>query len=134
MPQNCNKREGTQFEIRLKELFYEHGYWVHLFQQNQAGQPCDLIAVKGEKAYIVDAKDCKSGRFPLSRVEENQFLSMTRWLDRTKHGAFFAFQLPDDEEIYFISFQTICTFLASDVSSLNSETIRECAFTFDERF
>ena len=134
MPQNCNKREGTRFENRLKDMFYEHGFWVHLFQQNQAGQPCDLIAVKGEKAYIIDAKDCKSGRFPLSRVEENQFLSMTRWLDRTRHQAWFAFQLPDDEEVYFISFQTICSLLADDISSLNSEDIRRIGDPFLEVF
>ena len=132
MIQNCNKKEGTEFEVRLKDLFYENGYWVHLFQQNQAGQPCDLIAVKGNEAYIIDAKDCKSGRFPLSRVEENQFLSMSRWCDKTNYNAFFAFQLPNDEEVYFITFQTICNFLAADIRSLNSREIRECSFTFKE--
>lgn len=134
MQANCNKKEGTDFEERVKDLFYEKGYWVHLFQQNKAGQPCDLIAVKGYNAHIIDAKDCKSGRFPLSRVEENQFLSMRRWCDRTKHQAWFAFQLPNDEEVYFISFQAICNFLAHDVRTLSSTDIRESSFKFSEIF
>lgn len=134
MQANSNKKEGTEFEVKLKDLFYENGYWVHLFQQNQAGQPCDLIAVKGVDAFVIDAKDCKSGRFPLTRVEENQFLSMSRWLERTQHEAFFALQLPDDEEVYFIPFKTICNCLDNNVRSLNSEAIKECSYTFREIF
>lgn len=134
MPKNSNKKEGTEFENKLKELFYENGYWVHLFQQNSAGQPCDLIAVKGVYAFIIDAKDCKSGRFPLTRVEENQFLSMSRWCERTKHKAFFAFQLPDDEEVYFMPFWSICNCLNNNVRSLNSEAIKERSYTFREIF
>ena len=43
-----NKKLGNSFEEEFAELLYEHGFWVHLLQQNAAGQPADIIATKNK--------------------------------------------------------------------------------------
>lgn len=53
-----------------------YGYWVHLLNQNTAGQPADLIAVKARQAYLIDAKRCHSDVFDCSRIEDNQYMAM----------------------------------------------------------
>lgn len=90
-----NKSEGTKFEEELATLFGQNEFWCHLFQQNVRGQPCDLIAAKLNRCLLIDAKDCKRDRFPLSRVEDNQFYAMQRWVMITKFEAYFAFKLSD---------------------------------------
>lgn len=90
-----NKSEGTKFEEELEQIFGHAEYWCHLFQQSKKGQPCDLIAVKQNRALLIDAKDCKKDRFPLSRVEDNQFFAMQRWVMVTKFEAYFIFKLSD---------------------------------------
>lgn len=90
-----NKSEGTKFEEELQQIFGKHEYWCHLFQQSVGGQPCDLIAVKRNRVLLIDAKDCKRDKFPLTRVEDNQFFSMQRWVMVTNFEAYFAFKLTD---------------------------------------
>lgn len=68
---------------------------------NKAGQPADIIAVKNKTAYLIDAKVCSSRGFALSRVEENQELSMELWKECGNGQGWFALQVPTDE-IYMI--------------------------------
>ena len=119
----------------IRSLFLDKGICLlkGVTTSERLRQALDMFKDKVD-AFIIDAKDCKSGRFPLTRVEENQFLSMSRWLERTQHEAFFALQLPDEEDVYFIPFKTICNCLDNNVRSLNSEAIKECSFTFREIF
>ena len=65
--------------LRREELLAEKGFWVHRLQDNQNGQPFDIIAVKNGRAYAFDCKDCAGHSFPLSRIEENQRMAMERW-------------------------------------------------------
>ena len=76
---SSNKKLGNGFETEFCEILSAHGFWVHNMAQNQAGQPADVIAVKSGHAYLIDCKVCSSKSFPLSRVEENQELSMELW-------------------------------------------------------
>lgn len=68
------KNEGLKAERELCELLREAGYWAHDMKSGPGGQPCDVVAIKrgGEGAVLLDSKDCKGPRFPLSRVEANQ--------------------------------------------------------------
>ena len=75
-----NKKIGNEYERKAIKLFYDNGYWVHLFQQGINGQPCDLIAVKNNDIWFVDVKHEESKRFFIKRVEENQRLCFTRLL------------------------------------------------------
>ena len=74
-----NRKIGNSFETEFCELLFQHGFWCHNMAQNAAGQPADVIAVKGKTAYLIDCKVCSNNRFPLSRVEENQHFAMETW-------------------------------------------------------
>ena len=71
-----NKSAGTKFEREFAERLAAEGFWVHRFQDNKNGQPCDVIAARNGEAYLFDCKDCRGNFFELSRMEENQYNSM----------------------------------------------------------
>ncbi|MDR0820909.1 MAG: hypothetical protein LBN40_00380 [Oscillospiraceae bacterium] len=88
-----NKKLGNDFEAQLCEILFEEGFWCHNLAQNQAGQPADVIAVKNGKAYLIDCKVCSTSRFALSRMEDNQDLSMEHWKDCGNDDGWFAILL-----------------------------------------
>ena len=71
-----NKTAGSRFEKEFASILSESGFWVHLFQDNKNGQPCDVIAARNGHTYLFDCKDCQSYAFPLRRIEENQYNAM----------------------------------------------------------
>lgn len=71
-----NKSTGTQFEKEFADILAANWFWVHLFQDNKNGQPCDVIAARNGHTYLFDCKDCQGGSFPLKRMEENQYNAM----------------------------------------------------------
>lgn len=117
-----NKSEGTKFEEELQQIFGHEEYWCHLFQQSVGGQPCDLIAVKQNRALLIDAKDCKRDRFPLSRVEDNQFFSMQRWVMITTFEAYFVFKLTDGS-IKVAPFNKVKFDMQAGVKAYNKEDL-----------
>lgn len=46
-----NKSAGTQFEREFAARLAAEGFWVHRFQDNKNGQPCDVIAARNGEAY-----------------------------------------------------------------------------------
>lgn len=100
-----NKKLGSMFETELCNKLAQKGYWVHLFAPNQAGQPADVIAVKGRFAYLIDCKVCSNGYFDFSRVEENQHFAMTLWRERGNGEGLFALKI--DDEIYILKYDII---------------------------
>jgi Holliday junction resolvase len=95
-----NKKLGNHFETELCEILSYHEFWVHNLAQNAAGQPADVIAVKNGKAYLIDCKVCSSGKFPFSRIEDNQELAMELWKDCGNGLGWFALKFR--EEIYMV--------------------------------
>lgn len=91
-----NKKLGNSFEAELCEILSEHGFWCHNLAQNSSGQPADVIAARNGKAYLIDCKVCSTAKgFALSRVEENQYLSMSLWEDCGNGQGWFAMKLPN---------------------------------------
>lgn len=90
-----NKALGTAFEEELAEILHRHGYWVHLLRQTETGQPADMIAVRNQRAFLIDAKVCSNDSFPLSRVEENQELAMRAWATAGNDSPWFALKTTD---------------------------------------
>jgi len=117
-----NKKLGNTFETEFCELLYVRGFWVHNMAQNAAGQPADVIAAKNGKAYLIDCKVCSSKGFPLSRVEENQDLSMSLWKASGNGEGWFALKI--GEEIVMIPHFSIKA-LSHEKSSLTFEDIHE---------
>ena len=74
-----NKKLGNSFEIEFCEILFNEGFWVHKMTQNASGQPADVIAARNGKTYLIDCKVFSQKRFSLSRMEENQDLSMELW-------------------------------------------------------
>lgn len=117
-----NKKIGNTFETELCEILGQHGYWAHNMAQNAAGQPADVIAVKGKLAYLIDCKVCTKDRFQLSRIEENQYFAMELWNMCGNGDGWFAIKVED--EVFMIPFPSLVE-LSYRQSSLNLTEIKE---------
>lgn len=126
-----NKSIGTGFEEELAEMLAQKGFWVHLMRQTEAGQPADMIACKNGKAFLIDAKVCSNDEFPLSRIEENQELSMKRFSDTGNEGGWFAFKLSDG--VYILPLFRLLTYREwGGAKILKGNMIRKKSFTLEE--
>lgn len=125
-----NKQLGNDFEAHFCEiLFKNNGFWVHNLAQNQAGQPADVIAVKNSKAYLIDCKVCSGKSFSMSRMEENQDLSMSLWKSCGNGEGWFALLL--NGQVYMIPHSTVKNFQSSK-SALSAEDIIEYGTLLEE--
>ena len=95
MPKEDNRTTGNHFEQELSHILADNGYWVHVMQQNKAGQPADIIAVKGKFHTLIDCKVCDGGFFPFDRVEENQKMAMKMFTKKGNELCYFALKLPN---------------------------------------
>ena len=96
-----NRSEGNKFERELADILFRNGCWVHLLQQNSAGQPADIIATKNGNCWLIDCKVCSVSKFALSRVEPNQELAMLVWRQRNGTNGWFALKFGD--KVYMLS-------------------------------
>lgn len=101
-----NKEAGTRFEKEFAARLAAEGFWVHRFQDNKNGQPCDMIAARDGNAYLFDCKDCQRDVFDLRRMEENQYNTMQLFLTTGNSRGMFAVRYPD-KNIHLIDFQII---------------------------
>lgn len=90
-----NKKLGNGFEADFCKILFDNGFWVHNLAQNASGQPADVIAARNGKAYLIDCKVCSSRGFSLSRIEENQDLSMELWKECGNGEGWFAIYYRD---------------------------------------
>ena len=69
---------GNQTEVMVTELFKKHGYWAHILQKGKdGGQPVDVVALKNNINWLIDAKHVEDEiSFPFSRIESNQLTCM----------------------------------------------------------
>ncbi len=126
-----NKSLGTAFENELAEMLHERGFWVHLLRQTEAGQPADMIACRDGHAFLIDAKECSHDKFVLTRIEENQELSMKLFASTGNHGGWFALKLSDG--VYFLPLTKLLMYEAwGGAKTIKGDLIRKRAFTFDE--
>lgn len=117
-----NKKIGNDFESDFCEILFEQGFWVHNFAQNQDGQPADVIAARNGKTYLIDCKVCSVRGFALSRMEENQDLSMELWKTTGNGEGWFAVLI--GEEILMIPHLTVKALRATQ-SYMNELELRE---------
>ena len=124
-----NKKLGNDFVAELCDRLSKVGFWVHNFAQNQAGQPADIIAVKNEMAFLIDAKVCSDNKFPLSRIEENQRSSMDLWHDCKNGTGWFALLIGD--EVFMMAYSNIKKMKTEECrSTLTLSDIVERGMTF----
>ena len=117
-----NKKIGNDFESDFCEILFNEGFWTHNLAQNANGQPADVIAARNGKTYLIDCKVCSNQGFALSRMEENQDLSMELWKDCGNGEGWFAILV--EGRIFMVS-HSIINFqrsLKSRMSKLDIET------------
>ena len=117
-----NKRLGNSFEAEFCEILFENGFWTHNLAQNASGQPADVIAARNGKTYLIDCKVCSVRGFALSRMEENQDLSMELWKDTGNGEGWFAVLI--GEQIVMIPHFTVKALRAAQ-SHMNELELRE---------
>lgn len=118
-----NRQIGNRFEVELSRKLAENGFWVHVLQQNKAGQPADIIAVKHGYHTLIDCKVISDGvSFPFSRVEENQKYAMSRFYNRCGEVCWFALKMPDGS-VRMLSSQAIARMEKNGKKSLSGEEL-----------
>lgn len=73
----------------LCELLQDKGFWVYQTINKPSGQPVDVIASRDNKTYIFEVKHCSNDYFQLSRVEDNQIMSIERYNQCGNGNAYF---------------------------------------------
>ncbi len=128
-----NRTNGGRFEQELAGYLYGAGFWVHVLQQNKAGQPADIIAAWRQYTTLIDCKVISNDRgFPLRRVEENQRYAMARFSASTGYMCWFAMKLPDDDDsVYMISNMEIKRRIRDGEKTISEEDIRK-AYTLKD--
>lgn len=94
-PNTDNRTTGGRFEQELSHILADNGFWVHVMQQNKAGQPADIIAVRGRFHTLIDCKVCDNGFFAFERIEDNQRSAMKMFFRKAGELSYFALKLPD---------------------------------------
>ncbi len=127
-----NRSNGGRFEQRLSKILSKAGFWVHVMQQNKAGQPADIVAVKGRYHTLIDCKVISNGKgFPFRRIEENQRLAMGMFTKRCDEACWFALELPD-KSIWMLSMNTIRKMESAEMKGISEEELRRHPWTIEE--
>ena len=102
---------GSEFERKVCQWLKEQGYWaLNIPRQKSGQQPFDVIAVKGN---CIVALDCKvisgsSERFPLERVEVNQWLAFKSLEDKSPYSVIGLMIWHDKtERMHFVSYKQL---------------------------
>lgn len=131
MQKTDNRTSGGRFEQELAEILFKHGFWAHVMQQNKAGQPSDIIAVKGKYHTLIDGKVVSDNEgFPFSRIEENQRSAMHMFTRRGGELCYFAIKLPD-ETVWLVSLSRLETLESRGKKRLTDDEIRKQTWSLE---
>lgn len=125
-----NKQAGNEFEREFCEMLASNGFWAHFMGGSRNGQPADIITVRNERAYLIDAKDCKNDRFVLSRIEDNQRMAMRVWVRCGNNQGLFA--LKTSKGVYMLTYRTVQGLEIADIKSLNMQSIEKYCTPYAE--
>lgn len=125
-----NKQAGNEFEREFCEILAIDGFWSHFMGGNRNGQPSDIIAVRNEKAYLIDAKDCQNDRFEFRRIEDNQHMAMRVWELCGNNQGLFA--LNTSKGIYMLTYGIVQVLEMEDTKSLNMQSIEKYCTPYEE--
>ena len=95
---------GERFEHEFCEILSKMGFWaLRIPRSNNGSQPFDVISVGDKIVNAFDCKVCKSNRFPLDRIEDNQWLAFEAIERKTKHHAFAGLAILHNGNIYRVA-------------------------------
>lgn len=125
-----NKQAGNKFEREFCERLARDNFWAHFMGGSKNGQPADIIAVRNEHAYLIDAKDCKNDRFVLNRIEDNQHMAMRKWELCGNNQGLFA--LNTSKGVYMLTYGMVQVLEMAGIKSLNMKSIALYSITYDD--
>ena len=126
-----NRSNGGRFEQRMAEILALNGYWAHCMVQSKAGQPADIVAVKGGYHTLIDCKVISDNKgFPFERIEENQRLAMKMFKERCGESGWFALQLPDNT-IWMYSMSWFDRAMKAGKTRVTEDDIRKCPWPLE---
>ena len=125
-----NKQAGNEFEREFCEILASDGFWAHFMGGSKNGQPADIIAVRNEKAYLIDAKDCQNDRFEFRRIEDNQHMAMRCWEICGNNQGLFA--LNTSKGVYMLTYGIVQVLEMADIKSLNMQSIEKYCTPYAE--
>ena len=131
MHKTDNRSNGGRFEQDLATVLSGSGFWVHVMQQNKAGQPADLIALKGKFHTLIDCKVISDDNgFPFERIEENQKLAMRMFQRKANELCYFALRLPDTS-VWLVTLERLETLKNRGKKRLTEEEIRSQTWSLE---
>jgi Holliday junction resolvase len=125
-----NKQAGNNFERKFCEQLARDKFWVHFMGGSKNGQPADIIAVRNENAYLIDAKDCQNDRFVFSRIEDNQDMAMRYWEMCGNNQGIFA--LNTSKGVYMLRYGVVQVLEIAGIKSLNMQSIEKYCTPYEE--
>lgn len=125
-----NKQAGNNFEREFCEQLARDKFWAHFMGGSKNGQPADIIAVRNENAYLIDAKDCQNNRFVLSRIENNQDMAMRYWEMCGNNQGIFA--LNTSKGVYMLRYGVAQVLEIAGIKSLNMQAIEQYCTPYEE--
>lgn len=125
-----NKQAGNNFEREFCEQLARDKFWAHFMGGSKNGQPADIIAVRNEHAYLIDAKDCQNDRFVLSRIEDNQHMAMRKWELCGNNQGLFA--LNTSKGVYMLTYGMVQVLEMAGIKSLNMKSIEHYCVRYED--
>lgn len=126
-----NKKRGNESEQSVADFLFSKSYWVLKIRQNEHGQAADILAVRHNRAFLIDVKRIKDDYFELSRVEANQNTSMMVWETHADNGVgWFALDYDNGETIMLTS-EDVNNLIDSGITRVHWETARDIGVTIE---
>lgn len=114
-----NKKLGNRIEKLVLSSLQGWGFWAHLLVDNMNGQPFDIIALKGNMSFCIDAKNLEENvhSFSFRRIEENQWNAM-ELVSRVSTSSVCGFAVYHCGIIYFAPYDIICKMMENGKTSI----------------
>lgn len=126
------KKIGNNYEKKLCELLYTKGYWCHLFEYSKNGQPCDVIAIKGDVSMLIDVKHCCKDLFTFDRIEPNQRTCFNYAMNICKIKRLgFVIYFKSEEKFKWLNFKVLKTLEEKGKKSIRKEDLPDFEFMLD---
>lgn len=116
---------GRNSEQLITNFFKQNGFWAYLLPKTVQGQPFDIIAIRGNNVWCVDAKHVEENKksFTFSRIEPNQITSMSYAYNYCDIKEQIGFIIHWNDELYFLPFMDYLALTRTDAKSVKIESL-----------
>ena len=119
------KRIGNEFETKFAEQLKQKGFWCHIFEYNNNGQPCDIVALKNNEGFLFDVKHCEANRFPFADIRPNQLTCFEYAKSCGNEKCFFAIWFTKRHKWYLLPFDYCKKMMTYENKSVSWEELEE---------